>query len=140
MQVALKYPDPQLVSMMLERTKNSLAALTQDENLLTDIKKVIMQLSQQGEPSLELTAAQLGIPSHSVHRYLVKLGLRFSQLRDEVRRELAIDYLTHSNISLAEVAWNMGYAEYSAFSRAFKRWTGNTPKAYRDSQHTVFIR
>lgn len=60
-----------------------------------------------------------------------KLGLKFRELRDDTRRRIAENYLKDPRLSLAEVAWILGYSEHSAFTRAFRRWTSQSPQAWR---------
>jgi AraC-like DNA-binding protein len=55
----------------------------------------------------------------------------FQGLKDSLRRDLAIEWLTAGRLPVAEVAAELGYAEPSAFHRAFRKWTGVTPGAYR---------
>ena len=58
-------------------------------------------------------------------------GLSFSDILEEQRVALAQSYLKQANLALDDVAANLGYSEQSSFGRAFKRWTGVTPKQYR---------
>jgi AraC-like DNA-binding protein len=58
-------------------------------------------------------------------------GTTFSDLVDTLRRDLATRYLREPAIAIAEVAFLLGFSEASAFHRAFKRWQGTTPSAYR---------
>ena len=67
----------------------------------------------------------------SLQRNLNKLGTTFGSILDETRRELAEHYVSDFKEDLTEVAFKLGYSEQSSFSRAFKRWTGISPSAYR---------
>jgi AraC-like DNA-binding protein len=58
-------------------------------------------------------------------------GLTFSEALENVRRDLVEQYLTDQGLSISQIAWLLGYQEVSAFTHAFKRWTGKTPKAAR---------
>jgi len=68
------------------------------------------------------------------HRRLAGLGLNFRTLREDTRRRLAADYPSDSRLTLAEVAWLLGYSEHSASTRAFRRWTGESPRQWRGRQ------
>jgi AraC-like DNA-binding protein len=62
---------------------------------------------------------------------LAEEGTSFRQHRDDVRRDIAIDALTSTNDTVEDIAARLGYADSSAFHRAFKRWTGRSPGSYR---------
>ena len=67
----------------------------------------------------------------SLKRNLQKRGTTFGKLLDQVRQELAKEYVMDRSISLTEVAFVLGFSEQSVFSKAFKRWTGRTPSDVR---------
>ena len=64
-------------------------------------------------------------------RQLGDLGVSFAQILDELRHDLAVRYLQDPNVSLSQIAFLLGYSELSAFSHAFRRWTGTTPGEWR---------
>jgi AraC-like DNA-binding protein len=76
-------------------------------------------------------ARELGTSERSLQRHLGELGFTFNALADEVREATARLYLEQPDIALAEIAYLLGFAEQSTFNRAFKRWTGCTPKQAR---------
>ena len=67
----------------------------------------------------------------ALHRRLAERGLSFKVQVESTRRELAENLLRQSSYTLSEVAFLTGFAERSTFGRAFKRWNGQTPRAYR---------
>ena len=85
-------------------------------------------------PTDELTqdnvAIHLGISSRTLHRKLAEKNIRFSTLLQEVRYQLAKQYLNEGDLSISAVANILGYSEQSAFTRAFKNWSGMTPITY----------
>lgn len=83
------------------------------------------------EPSLAAVARRLGVSARTLQRRLEAEGTRFAALVDEVRRERALGFLSAPDVSIAEVSWLLGFAEQSAFARAFRRWTGETPTGWR---------
>ena len=109
-----------------------LAALEAEGDALARVKDRIRHDLQDGAPSLEEVASGLKMSARTLQRRLGAHDLQFSALVDETRRELAEDHLAHSNLALAEVAFVLGYADLATFIRAFKRWTGQTPKAFRE--------
>lgn len=84
-----------------------------------------------GSCTIERCALKLGMSVRTLQAHLSECGLRFSDILEKQRIELAGYYLRQDLMSLDDVAANLGYSEQSSFGRAFKRWTGMTPKAYR---------
>jgi AraC-like DNA-binding protein len=81
-------------------------------------------------PTLDDIAGELAVSARSLQRSLRAEGTSYQVLLDNVRRELAVRHLAVRGTSAAEVAFLTGFSEPSAFSRAFRRWTGLTPGAY----------
>jgi AraC-like DNA-binding protein len=79
----------------------------------------------------ESIAAALGMHPRTLHRRLQRLGVSFEGIKEEVRRDLAFHYLAQSNVSLAEIAARLDYAEQAAFSRACQKWSGAPPSKLR---------
>jgi AraC-like DNA-binding protein len=73
--------------------------------------------------------------SRTLHRRLQALGINFNQLLKDIRIEMALEYLDEGKLSLTNISELLGYTEQSAFSRAFKHWTGQTPKQYLKTQN-----
>jgi AraC-like DNA-binding protein len=84
-----------------------------------------------GGCSIERCAMKLNVSVRTLQTQLADAGLKFSDILEAQRCELARRYLEQDNLSLDDVADMLGYAEQSSFGRAFKRWTGLTPKLYR---------
>lgn len=81
--------------------------------------------------SLETVAANFNMSSRSLQRRLREEGITFLEIVEEVRKSLAIHYLTSEHLQIKDIAYTLGYNESSAFLRAFKRWTGKTPTSYK---------
>ena len=82
-----------------------------------------------------IQAAQaLGVSERTLARRLQLYGQTFNGLLDEVRREMALQVMTDTDLALADIALSLGFADSSTFLRAFKRWTGMTPARWR-KQH-----
>ena len=90
------------------------------------------------QPTLEQIAPRLHMSPRTLHRRLEDERTSFRQIRDEVRRELASRYLMERRLTIGEIAFLLGFSEPSAFHRAFKRWTGHAPLAYREMARTGF--
>lgn len=82
-------------------------------------------------PTLAALAQQLGISASTFRRQLEREGRSYQQIKDEVRRAMAFEHLREGVLSIAEVAEQAGFQEPSAFHRAFKKWTGQSPGSYR---------
>lgn len=83
------------------------------------------------EPSLASVARRVALSTRSVQRRLAEAGTSFAQAVDAVRAERAQAFLRSRDVSLAEVSWLLGFSEQSAFTRAFRRWTGLSPTEWR---------
>jgi AraC-like DNA-binding protein len=96
-------------------------------------RRIVRLLSERVKgiaPTLDDVASELAMSARSVQRSLRAEGTSYQLLLDDVRRELAVRHLAVRGTSAAEVAFLTGFSEPSAFSRAFRRWTGVTPGAY----------
>jgi AraC-like DNA-binding protein len=83
-----------------------------------------------GQFSAGQIAEQLGLPLRTFQRRLSEEQVSFQDLLDAYRQSQAMKMLAHENVTMAEVAYALGYNEQSSFNRAFKRWTGKTPRAW----------
>lgn len=90
-----------------------------------------------GQPTLEDVANELKLPSRTLQRRLEEAGLTFRQVIDDVRRLKAEHCLRETDMSLAALALALGFADHASFNRAFKRWTGVSPGAFRRAQGVV---
>jgi AraC-like DNA-binding protein len=81
----------------------------------------------------ESIADALHLSRRSLQRRLKEEGTSYTQVLDETRRQLAAQYVRHSRLSINEITYLLGFSEPSNFSRAFRRWTGASPTAYRES-------
>jgi AraC-like DNA-binding protein len=100
----------------------------------TNVAALLRTQLAQGEVRIRPLARQLHMSVRTLQRRLGDEGTSFAGLVDEVRHELSRALVRRTDLSLVEVAARVGFAELSTFSRAFKRWTGLAPGAYR-SQH-----
>ena len=134
LQMPLLQPDPVLLGLMEAQVDVALSHLPEAGDLLDLTRQVVRQMAPAGMPELEQVAAELRLTPRVFYRRLAERGLQFRQLRDDALCELAEQHLRDPRLSLAEVSALLGYTEQSAFSRAFKRWRGQTPLAWRQGQ------
>lgn len=88
-----------------------------------------------GQCSIENCARKFGVSVRTLQAHLSETGLRFSDILERQRLDLARTYLGQERLSLDDVAVMLGYSEQTAFGRAFKRWTGSTPQRFREHAH-----
>lgn len=93
-----------------------------------------------GNCSIERCAKKLGTSVRTLQAHLSDCGVKFSDIVERQRVELARIYLEQDKLSLDEIAVLLGYSEQSSFGRAFKRWTGATPQRFRADQKDKTIR
>ena len=97
------------------------------------VEREISRSLSSGVPRMADIARRLAMSQRTLHRRLADSGLSFKSLVDDTRRHVAASLVRGSSYSLTEVAFLAGFSEQSAFNRAFKRWTGHTPTAFRDA-------
>ncbi len=89
-------------------------------------------LARQGRDSTAArVAAELGLSLRTLHRRLRAEGASFQRLLDEVRSSIAVEYLTNTGMAVEEIGDRLGFADASNFRKAFRRWAGRSPGAYR---------
>ncbi|WP_367394489.1 AraC family transcriptional regulator [Pseudomonas sp. X4] len=106
------------------------------DELLPRITRMIALGMASGLPSLDQVSQYLGLSRRTLQRRLKDLDIEFSVLIEEVRRDLAMGYLNHSDYSMTQISLLLGYAESGSFTRAFRRWTGHSPQQYRLASRT----
>jgi len=110
-----------------------LTALSQTD-LPTRCKVLLLQQLTSGEPSEEKLAGAMLMSRRTLQRKLADAGVPYKRLLDETRYDLAKRYLDDPQRSVTEITFLLGFSEQSAFTRAFKRWSGKSPTAHRSQQ------
>lgn len=128
---AMPTSDPRLL-MILRRCLKTVGIQPAAQRPISEqIRDHLVKELAEHCPVLEETAESIGIPAWTIQRRLADQGLTYKELVEETRRELAEAYLKQPHLQLTEIAFLLGYSELSAFSRAFHRWTGLSPREYR---------
>jgi AraC-like DNA-binding protein len=126
---------PQSLREFLAGSPANLLIKYRDTSSVTDRIRRLLRKRLGGElPSLEEVGDALAITPQTLRRRLRDEGRGFQQIKDELRRDAAIEFLLHSHLPLLEIANRVGFSEASTFHRAFKQWTGVAPGEYRLSR------
>ena len=97
----------------------------------SSVENTIVPLLPHGKGRAGEIAPRLGLSQRTFARRLSLEGHTFSEVLEKLRSDLAERYLTDESLSISKIAWLLGYQEVSAFTHAFKRWTGKTPREAR---------
>ncbi len=98
------------------------------------VENAIVPLLPHGKARAPEIAKRLGLSQRTTARRLSSEGLTFSRVLDALRGDLARQYLADRDLSISRIAWLLGYQEVSAFTHAFKRWTGKTAREARSQR------
>ncbi|MEP0521901.1 MAG: AraC family transcriptional regulator [Hyphomicrobiales bacterium] len=129
--------DKGITQFLLSHLDAELSEIRSNTTIEAKTKDAIARALSDGLPKMADIAHGLGLSARSYHRRLAEHGLSFQTLAEKTRRELAEGLLQDDRYSLAEIAFLTGFSEQSSFTRAFKRWVGDTPAAYRKDRISV---
>lgn len=126
----LQFADPRLAQMARTQCEEEMVGIQVPPALLGQVKRVILA-EADNFPNVDEVASQLHMSSRTLKRKLQQLGTSYQVILDDLRRGLAVEYLTRSHHAIDEIAALLGYSDASNFARAFRRWTGKNPSDYR---------
>ena len=106
-------------------------------DLVAKVGNAIAQSLSSGLPSIDSVAATLFMTKRTLQRRLSDEGVLYNEFADEIRCKLAIQYVKNTKMPLTEVAFLLGYSHISAFSRAFRRWQGQSPIEFRGGESSA---
>jgi len=133
LQSAVATADPELAAYF-EGVLHQAAGSTVDEDpLLQDVRRFIRKQLAHGAPTAAEAASAVGLGQRTLQRRLSALGRTYGDVVEDTRRTMADLLLADPRMSLAEVAYLLGYTEQASFFRAFRRWFGTTPGAHRQT-------
>jgi len=133
MTAALTGANPELALYNDNIVIGYLAELEQDDTVAQVESKLISSLSA-GHVTLEMVADQLNISASSLKLKLAEQNTGFQEVLDNARKNLSLSYMYQSDITISEIAYLLGFAKTGSFSRAFRRWTGQSPRQYHAAQ------
>lgn len=126
--------DSTVGAFLRDAPANLLVRYRNDASLSAQIRRRLRRLAPAAWPDVDGLARGLNLSATTLQRRLQDEGLSYQRLKDELRRDMAIDLLGQARYPVADVAERLGFVEPSAFHRAFKKWTGVSPGAYRRGQ------
>jgi AraC-like DNA-binding protein len=100
--------------------------------IVAQVRAAVIRNLANDRVRLASIAAELGLSPRTLQRKLADAGATFQQVLDAARHALAQDYLRQRGLSLADIAFLLGYQEQSAFTHAFREWSGMNPGAWRE--------
>ncbi|TFW11523.1 AraC family transcriptional regulator [Massilia arenosa] len=122
--------------LLRQRTSASPHASAAEPRTAEQVYAAIIRNLAHDRVRLASIAEELSLSPRTLQRKLADEGASFQQVLDRARYDLAVDYLRQPNLSLVDIAFLLGYQEQSAFTHAFKEWSGINPGAWRDRQLT----
>ncbi|MBK7541505.1 MAG: AraC family transcriptional regulator [Candidatus Competibacteraceae bacterium] len=136
--------DPQYAALSVRRDDRALNKMLQQalpltmfpyrrDRLLVQRVRELLKAQPEGGHTGESIARELHVSSRTLHRQLQEEGASLQALKDEVRRERAVELLHRTSKPIKQIARAVGFLSEKSFSRAFKQWTGATPESFRDN-------
>lgn len=119
----------EMQQVLLQKVNRSVTVV--GDSLVEKIRYFLLTNAYLGIPSLSEIAANFNVSPRTLQRKLKEEGISYQDVADEVRKSLAIHYLEEGGYPVKEISYMLGYNELSAFTRAFKRWTGRTPISFQ---------
>jgi AraC-like DNA-binding protein len=129
--VPLERADPKLHHVITQHAEQLISELPGAESVTERARAVVARELSHGNPNAMHVAAELGMSLRTLGRKLAEEGTTFKDVLDDLRKRLALRYVTGRDLTLSDVALLLGFSETAAFHRAFRRWTGQTPLEYR---------
>lgn len=131
--VVPRLADPEVSRLAREQCEVEFGRLFRKHDNLSTLVKNHLLSREEGAPSLAGMADFLNMSERTLKRRLREEKVSYRELLEDSLRERACRLLDEDRLSISEIAWRLGYNDVSNFSRAFKRWTGESPKGWRQS-------
>jgi AraC-like DNA-binding protein len=123
--------DVNLKRLLEEHARHQLSQVPEIDPFLHVVRSRLLAQLRAGPPNLSALARSLHMSERTLRRRLQSIGTRYQDLLDELRAQLAVDYVFDTDQKVKTHAERLGFSEPSTFYRAFKRWTGATPAQYQ---------
>jgi AraC-like DNA-binding protein len=129
--VTLPASNPYLVRVLSNHAETLLNRLQNSKTIRSRVESLLIPGLHTGDARIAAIAGKMGMSRQTLFRRLKAEGTTFEKVLDDLRHKLALHYLSEKNVPVNEAAWLVGFSEPAAFSRAYKRWTGNSPRTAR---------
>jgi AraC-like DNA-binding protein len=126
-------PSRYVFGILSERAEALLMELEGSKSTRANVERALMPILHMGEARMDGVARKLGTSRQTLSRRLKAEGTTFEKVLDELRHRMALNYLSGKKVSVNETAYLVGFSEPAAFSRAFKRWTGTSPRQHKST-------
>jgi AraC-like DNA-binding protein len=126
----------ELLEMLGPQLDQEVARRKKGRSVSEKVKWIVARSLEKGQLDIVDIARELGLGSRTLQRRIAEEGTTFRSLVDDTRREMARRYLGQPSLALGETAFLLGYEDPNSFFRAFSRWEGRTPAAWRASRRT----
>ena len=123
--------DPNLHSVIRQHAERALGEMPSARSMTEAVRRLLLKELAHGQPTADHIAHLLHTSPRTLARKLEAEDTTFTDLLDDLRRRLALQYLASRDLALSELTFLLGFSHTAAFHRAFKRWTGQTPLEYR---------
>ena len=127
--------DDRLLAALQAACARLLGPARAQRDLVHEVRELMLDGLSRGGATLDAAAGAVGLSPKTLERRLARHGTSFTKLLDTLRADLVRQYLADTDFRLEQVAYLAGYSEPAALVRAFRRWTGTTPAAFRASHH-----
>ena len=138
LRLPLRRDEAALQQMLRRALPLTVLQYRRDRLLVQRVRHLLRERLDEGATA-ETLADRLHLSPRTLHRQLQEEGASLQQLKDEARRELAVDLLRRTQRSIKQVALAAGFRNEKSFSRAFRQWTGDSPSAFRQRQAAVVV-
>jgi AraC-like DNA-binding protein len=132
MAIRIAAQPPYVRDLLNERAEALLKELEGSKTMRGRVERLLVPMLPGGGATIQAVAAALGVSRQTLYRRLKLEGVTFEQVLDQLRHQLALRYLRGGDVSISEAAYRVGFADRAAFSHAFKRWTGTSPRGRGD--------
>lgn len=129
--VPINKPNLYVFGVFIEHAEALMQRLADARTVRGQVEGLLAARLHKGQVAMGAIAAALNMSQRTLSRRLAAEGANFESVLDDLRRDLAEGYLSSEKLSVNETAYLLGFSDPSAFSRAYKRWTGASPKAMR---------
>jgi AraC-like DNA-binding protein len=131
MALKLSQSNGYVFGVLSEKADALLKSLESARTVRGRVESLLIPILHTGNATVDTVAARMGVSRQTLFRRLKSESVTFEKVLDELRHRMALDYLRARKVSVNEAAYLVGFSEPSAFSRAFRRWTGTSPRAMR---------